>query len=225
MRYLVLLLLLVGCSNKVVDKPVDDKKPVVEDEKISPIFRWNNSEYDEALVRSILKVRKPIRYVKKSHALVDLLPKDWKDFVDRKPTTEAQMVDFWGNILVEMSYWESKWKTNAKYTEAFRSSRTGKNVVSRGLFQMSLSSSNAYGCGWKTEQEIHDKPLKAIDCAVATLAYWIVRDGCLACKGNKDPNNKWDSGHRGGGRYWAVFRGHRDYTRKSLKALKNANRK
>lgn len=211
MRYLLFLFILVGCIS-------EDPKPKPKPKPSKPLeFRWKNKSYDKQMISSIEKVRKPIRAVRVDHSLVEMKPSDWKEFINEWPSTREGVISFWGKILVEMSWWESGWKTNTKYKEKF-------GVKSRGLFQMSIQSSNSYGCGWKKDQEIHDNPLKAIDCAVATLAYWVKRDGCLACKGKKDPNNRWDSGYRGGGRYWAVFRGNRDYTVKSLRAIKGVNK-
>jgi hypothetical protein len=50
-------------------------------------------------------------------------------------------------------------------------------VISRGLFQLSIESANqkAYGCGFKTEQEIHE-PLKNISCMVKIVNHWLNKD-------------------------------------------------
>lgn len=68
----------------------------------------------------------------------------------------------------------------------------GGVVTSRGLLQMSISSSNNYGCGLKESLELHD-PIKNLKCATLILEKQIKRSGKIT----------------GEPQYWAVIRASR----------------
>lgn len=70
-------------------------------------------------------------------------------------------------------------------------------VVSRGLFQMSISSARGLGCLWLvTPQDLHDEN-KNIKCAVLALDKFITQDKKIAGRDGK---------YLGASRYWAVMR-------------------
>lgn len=71
-------------------------------------------------------------------------------------------------------------------------------VVSRGLFQMSISSSRSLGCTWlEKPEDLHDED-KNIKCASLALTKYFTQDKVIAAR--KD--GKW----LGAARYWAVMR-------------------
>ena len=150
-----------------------------------------NNEYTKWLVDALEK-----------NALITFHPIDEDEF-----GIKSDPIEFWGNILVEMSYWESKWNPKVKYKESF-------GVWSRGLFQLSKQDARYYKCDFTTEQSVHD-PKANIECAVLIMEKLIKQDNKIAGK----INGKW----RGGARYWAVLRGTRDYTAKALAAIKQVN--
>lgn len=205
---LLCLLLLVGCVDKKptpapAPAPAPTPKPTTPSKPVTLKFAWDHEYNDWFLVEAIKKHGKN---------LLSVRPRDWKNYIDVYPTTEKELIKFWGNILVTMSYYESKWDGSKKYKENFRD-RSGKYIYSRGLFQLGLESGLGYDCPFKTAQDIHNDS-KNIECAVRILDRWVGRDKVIA-SGNP---------YRGGARYWAVLRGHREYTKKSLKAIQSANR-
>ena len=132
---------------------------------------------------------------------------------------EAEKKQFWLTFFGAMSYRESGYKPETKYTESFKDS-TGKFVVSRGLFQISPESANqrAYGCGVKADgSDLHD-PEKNITCAVKIFGHWFVKDGYIGQSVN--------GSHLGGARYWSVLRNassSQAYIQKKTKALRFCN--
>lgn len=91
-----------------------------------------------------------------------------------------------------------------------RNSSQKKPVTSRGLLQISISSSNVpeYSCGTKTEDELHD-PKFNLSCAVKIAHYWLNRDLVL-----------YGEDKLGMGRYWSVMRKSSDSQAKILTYLK-----
>lgn len=99
---------------------------------------------------------------------------------------------FYLMLISAMAERESGFKPETSYTEGFKDS-SGKAVVSRGLLQISIESANAYGCGFKNSQELHDSK-KNLTCGVRILNRWIQKDGYIA------------TAKLGGARYWSVLR-------------------
>nr|WP_295900155.1 transglycosylase SLT domain-containing protein [uncultured Bdellovibrio sp.] len=129
--------------------------------------------------------------------LLDVIPADATLFCPKyKNLSYAQRKQYWTFLISSMVRFESNFNTNSSYTESFTDSN-GKRVVSRGLLQISIESGNAYGCGFKTAQDLHD-PLKNLSCGVRILDRWVGRDGRIAGK----VSDAW----RGGARYWSVLR-------------------
>jgi hypothetical protein len=77
-------------------------------------------------------------------------------------------------LMVELSRYESNFKPETVYQEAF-DDNAGDNVISRGLFQLSVESVNGdrYRCG-ATVAKLHD-PAFNIQCAVK-VANALVRE-------------------------------------------------
>lgn len=202
MKSLVLVLLfLIGCTvthKTPVDVPSEDVEVTIGDFK----GKWNRADWDAYLVNAI-KIQ--------GKALLEVKPKDWKDYIDVWPSTENGVLNFWANIFVTMSKFESNWNPSTKYRESF-------GVTSRGLYQISVPSVNQtrYGCGVKNEMDLH-KPEINIPCAVRIFSYWVRSDGVI--------RGKVGSSWRGPARYWSVVRGvSSTHTKKALEAIKNANK-
>lgn len=197
-KILILILVLCSCTQAPQKAPEpSEPQPMPTQEQESPSFSWANPDWDQMLLKAIGESE-----------LMTARPKDLNEFgVMKDPKV------FWGKILVTMSYWESKWKPDAKYQESFRD-RSGKRIWSRGLFQLSLESGLGYKCPFRNQEDLHD-PERNIKCAVLILERWVTRDNRIAGK----ESGSW----RGGARYWAVLRGSREYTKNSLKAIKEAN--
>lgn len=213
MKYLILVLLIAGCATttieekvpeviqqEVVDQEKTDIKPVEPEQNFGYTFDWGNLEWDRHLVDQI-----------KNSKLVTAIPKDREEYFY---SSAKDPIEFWGKLLVKMSYYESKWIPSKKYLENFKD-RNGRRIYSRGLFQLSLESGRGYGCPFHSEADIH-KPKNNITCAVKILERWVVRDGVI--------RGRFGSKWRGGARYWAVLRGTRKYTKISLNGIKNANK-
>lgn len=132
-----------------------------------------------------------------------LLPSDVSTFcANYANLTEAYRVHFWASLLSAMARWESAFDPNATYQERFHDGR-GKPVISRGLMQLSIESSNQprYSCGIDQPVDLHDAQVN-LQCAVRILSYWVGKDGRIA--GSQQRSN------RGGGRYWSVLRADRE---------------
>lgn len=112
-------------------------------------------------------------------------------------------------LIYKMIEFESGYDTNSKYKESFKDAK-GKNVISRGLLQLSIESVNqsAYGCKIKDAKELHD-PATNIKCGVKILSYWANRDLVLMGEPKK-----------GGARYWSVCRASSKSNAKILEYLK-----
>lgn len=97
--------------------------------------------------------------------------------------------------LAKMAQFESSFKPETSYKESFKDSK-GKNVISRGLLQLSIESANQspYQCNIKKEQDLHDPKIN-LECAVKIAVRWINKDG------------EFFGGDKNGlGRYWSVGR-------------------
>lgn len=129
--------------------------------------------------------------------LLDVVPADADLFCPKyKKLSDAQRKQYWTFLISSMVRFESNFKPEMAYKEGFNDSQ-GKPVMSRGLLQISIESGNAYGCGFRTAQDLHD-PYKNLSCGVRILNRWLGRDGRIAGK----VNGAW----KGGARYWSVLR-------------------
>ncbi len=97
------------------------------------------------------------------------------------------------NMMYKMVEFESGYNTNATYKENFTDAQ-GKNVISRGLFQLSVESANGYKCN-VTANSLHDMETNT-RCAVKIMHHWLSKDLIMMS----------ESKNIGGGRYWSVCR-------------------
>ena len=129
--------------------------------------------------------------------LLDVIPADQNLFCPNYSNlSEQQRKAYWVFLISSMVRFESNFDPKMSFTEGFDDSQ-GRPVISRGLLQLSIESGNAYGCQFKSSQDLHD-PLKNLSCGVRILDRWLDRDGRIGGK----INGKW----RGGARYWSVLR-------------------
>lgn len=106
-------------------------------------------------------------------------------------------LQFYIMLISALARFESNFDTNAKYVEKFPDAK-GKSVVSRGLLQMSIESGNGnYGCGFKTENDLHDAK-QNLACGVRAMAKLIGQDKVIA----GGAKGAW----KGMARYWSPFR-------------------
>ncbi len=179
MKYILIFLFLAACSSITLVVP----------EREVPVLAWGKerADWSEALLKEIQD--KPMLAVDVSDAAAWCPTYNSLDKGQR-----AQVI---AQLMSIMAQRESSFKPGAKYTEAFTDAK-GKPVISRGLMQISIESSNSYGCGFKDVEELHD-PFKNLSCSVKIIDRWLVRDkrfgGQVA--------GKW---HGACARYWSVCR-------------------
>ncbi|NQY01107.1 MAG: hypothetical protein HRT70_08280 [Flavobacteriaceae bacterium] len=169
---------------------------------MSADIKKNNRAYSDFLVEQI-----------KTSGLLEANIKDMKDF-GYKPGMDK--IQFWGNLLVETMFWESGWNKDTKYGESFKDGK-GQQVVSRGMFQISIESSNDRNrsdCRLKHYSELHDAK-KNIWCGVRVFSWYVKDSGVIRGRVNR----RW----KGAARYFSVYRGTLDYTKTALAALRKAN--
>lgn len=113
---------------------------------------------------------------------------------------------FWIYLLSLLAWNESKFKSGTTYEEDGESNpdlrdRNGNNVISRGLFQVSVESANGYvkyGGPKVDYHDLHDNFIN-LRCAVAIAKRWLSKDQVIS----KRVGGQW----HGLGRYWSNFRG------------------
>ena len=202
---LIPLLLLTSCMER---KTVLISSPVEANPNNPPVIYTPTPALNRMLLQTawsrLYQGDNWTRYTQKAIAnygqdLLNSTPLDITKYCPRySELTKTQKGDFWVHLISKLAYFESSYKPQTTYTEAF-SDNQGNPVVSRGLLQISKESANGshYRCGINTPQELHDSK-KNLECGVRILNKWIKDDGLIAGK----ENNKW----RGAARYWSPFR-------------------
>lgn len=124
-----------------------------------------------------------------------------------------QVMTYLLSLMVEK---ESYFRPALEYKESFNDSR-GRRVVSTGLFQISIESSNGsrYKCGINSQSELKD-PAINMRCSIRIL-------NALA-KENKRIQGRVGGRWQGGSRYWSVLRSSRasayNHIMAKMKAIK-----
>ena len=138
--------------------------------------------------------------------------KDIKDFSVKSEVNREEFILFLLSLMVEK---ESYFKPSTEYKEKFKD-RNGRNVISTGLFQISLESSNGsrYRCGMKSQADLKD-PRKNIECSIKILNALVREDSRIAGK----VSGSW----KGGARYWSVLRDTRSDAYDFIKAKMREN--
>ncbi len=105
--------------------------------------------------------------------------------------------DFWVKFISAVAKAESDFKPSDHYQEKFNNT-AGAPVISRGLLQISLESSQGYHCPISVEDDLNNPKLN-IQCGVMIMEKWITEDGVIA---ERDAQGNW----YGAARYWGVLR-------------------
>lgn len=125
------------------------------------------------------------------------------------PCKNMQTGDCVALVMSFIAKYESNFSSTTTFVEDFKDS-SGKQIVSRGLFQMSIASvkQKQYACDMiKDEADLYDD-VKSINCAVNIAHHWITRDMVIFS----------DKANLGLGRYWSTARP----TSKSFKKIKDS---
>lgn len=130
--------------------------------------------------------------------LIQEIPKDIEEYCPAYAGFgPAKRIEFYAELLGALANFESRHNPEVTYKEKFKDAK-GKNVISRGLLQLSFESCNGYGAGLKSEEQLHD-PQVNISCAVLIMRKWIREDRVISGK-------TWLGKWRGMARYWSPFR-------------------
>ena len=89
---------IIGFNNEPEPIPAEEYK-----------YKWKNAKWTKILEDAI-------RFSK----LANMPAKDWKQFHFKK---NIGTIEEWAKVMVEMAYWESKFKPEATYKENFRNSK------------------------------------------------------------------------------------------------------
>lgn len=180
----------------IPSEPVkEDPEPIIEEPAPAPqpkpfVYRteWPKPEWTAMTVKALKDL---------GQDLLKANPKDAKEFCPNfDKHTEEERIQFYAMLISALAKFESNYKADATYQENFKD-RNGQFIISRGLLQLSIESSNGYGAGLKKAEELHD-PETNIRTGVRILNRWIPRDGCIVdLKSGKN---------LGAGRYWSPFR-------------------
>ena len=166
---------------------------------------WKNEDYQKLAVKAVENF---------GSSLLSEIP---DDAVEWGLTENTNKIEFYANLLGALSIFESNQTPEVKYEESF-CDRSGKNVISRGLLQISIESANGYlkrRCITliSDEQELHD-PYFNLTLGVIILDRWLASDKVISGGTNDD----W----RGAARYWSPFR-QKDKVGRMKRAVANAN--
>ena len=162
--------------------------------------------------------------------LVKANPSDIQEFCPKfKSLDNDHRILFYAHLLAKMAKYESNYNPKASYVECSSKSSTygssgkwfasrgqycipgskleGGVAISRGLFQMSVDSANAYGCGIESPSDL-EKPDIAIECAVKVLNRFVpaprMNEGKV--RGHGRLAGKVDGVWKGAAAYWSVMR-------------------
>lgn len=176
MRYLVLVLLLVGCTLK---EPIGSQ-PAPKYVSLFPKAEWNDitvkalNEYGKELLKAV--------------------PADAEKYCPKFKSVDK--VQFYLGLISQLAKFESGFNPAETYQEDFTDAK-GSPVVSRGLLQISIESGRGYGCPLAAPTELHT-PETNLECGVRILNRWIPKDGLL----QGGSAGSW----KGAARYWSPFR-------------------
>jgi hypothetical protein len=113
-------------------------------------------------------------------------------------------------LLSAMAKYESNFNPQSKFEENFNDNN-GNPVISRGLLQLSVESSNSYECK-VTSRSLHDANTN-LSCGLRIISRWMSRDKRIGSTVSGD--------HLGGARYWSVLRGSSNSRPKIISYMRN----
>jgi hypothetical protein len=148
----IIFLIFFGCVPKETkEKPIEIVKPKV-------ILAWGESRQDWT-----------------NHLVKEIDSKEWSPNI-KNHCKKIEFKECLAQAISIMAKYESGFKPETSYVESFKG-QDGKNIVSRGLFQISISSSNqsAYKCETKTIEQLYD-PKFNISCMVKIVNFWLNKD-------------------------------------------------
>lgn len=186
MKYLIVLLFMLGCEEAAIEKPVETpvvSAPVtVETKKSTLAWGDKNPSWDKAL-----------------YAAINELP----DGELKTPCKKLNTKECAAQLISIMAKYESSFDPKVKFNE------TGhlQGVVSRGLLQISQDSANqsAYGCGIKKADDLHNAEIN-LKCAVKILAYQAKKSGTLIDEPKKGCAAYWSVCRKGSGSYPKIMK-------------------
>jgi hypothetical protein len=130
--------------------------------------------------------------------LLDARPSDMDAWCPNYSALDCRgRVQVWAYLMSAMSQFESGHRPEVTYTEAFPDA-SGNNVVSRGLWQISIESGRGYQCPLASANDLHD-PLVNLSCGIRILSRWVPQDGLIQAQNSA---GRW----LGAARYWSIFR-------------------
>lgn len=206
MKYLILALLLASCNQapqSAVVASADNTTAISQDSAIASVDQTKPLTLKEKLSVAAKEF--------------EPLQTSYMPFCSKTP---KDLNLFYTTLFYEMIRHESGFKNEEAYYECAKSKcyysagcfvdpvrgfcritsskADGGFAVSRGLFQLSVSSSRGLGCGWiNKSDDLHDEQLN-IRCALNIYKNYILQDKIITGK----VDDKW----LGGSRYWAVLR-------------------
>jgi hypothetical protein len=190
---IVLLMILTSCTSKLEKTPVF---PSPERLKLS----WEKGHPERQAWSDTLVAALAQKIPDMSKA------KDIKTFCPKFELLEPiQKTRAFAELMIGMAKFESNWKPETSYRECSKTKCVygsgcfkhptygycmkgnpkydGGVVTSRGLLQMSISSSLSYGCELKDSSDLHDVA-KNLKCAVIILDKQIKRTGSMTDRSN-----------------------------------------
>jgi hypothetical protein len=176
-NYLLLLILVVGCTTIPTDPSKVEPTPVYSD-------YWPKEEFRKASIKAI-----------QDHggALLTFSPKDkaewcWKD--------GESAVSFYNRLFSSITKYESNYRPAHTWLETFREdSGKGPRVLSTGLMQNSRESCTKVYKFPSTHESLKD-PYNNLVCSVKIFARWVPSHGVIA----QDPS-------KGAAIYYSTMRG------------------
>lgn len=187
---IALLLIITSCTSKLETTPVfpSPERMILSWEKDHP----ERQAWSDTLVSALAQ---KIPDMSKAKDIKTFCPKF--ELLDPIQKTRA-----FAELMIGMAKFESNWKPETSYRECLKSlcqysscfkhstygycmkgdpKYDGGVVTSRGLLQMSISSSLSYGCDLKDSNELHD-PVANLKCAVIILDKQIKREGVITAQ-------------------------------------------
>ncbi len=140
--------------------------------------------------------------IEHDRGLIASNPADATEFCPTYPMLDQNgRLAFWVALVSGIAWRESSFNPKSSYKEDMKS-RDGSDIVSRGLLQISLSSTRAYGCDFKDQDEVHD-PQKNLECGVKMLNRLVLKDNRIS---GQIPGMNGRARYLGAARYWHVMR-------------------
>lgn len=167
--------------------PSPEPAPVASPTPVVLKADWSNQAWTEMLAKHLDTY---------GGEMLKVVPADVASYCPRfKDLSMAERKAFYVMLISSLARFESGFKPETTYKEAFKDSR-GNYVISTGLLQISLESGRGYECPITKTDDLKD-PSTNLQCGVLIARRWIVNDRTIA-----SASSPW----RGMARYWSPFR-------------------